>query len=205
MEILAALAAAVAVLLIGAVVWVGSPRGPSLKEVEHLRTPAIVEMGPQRVLLVRAKGNPHTVAKVAFGLLMKAYFKLQGVPKSGPSFKPPRGRWPVDSGQPPEKWTGLYAMPVPDTVQEVPPVRKKAGLSVELQTWEYGTVAQILHLGAYDQERDTVRLLKEFVASQGYAIAGDHEEEYLRGPGFLFRGNPERYLTLIRYPVRRAE
>jgi hypothetical protein len=205
MEILATLAVVVAALLIGAVVWVGRPRGPSLKEVEHLRTPAIVEMGPQKVLQVRAKGDPNTVAKVAFGLLMKAYFKLKDVPKSGPSFKPPRGRWPVDSGQPPEEWTGLYAMPVPDPTQEVPPVGEVAGLSVELDTWEYGTVAQILHVGGYDQEAGTVRTLKEFVASEGYEIAGLHEEEYLRGPGFLFRGNPERYLTLIRYPVRRGE
>jgi hypothetical protein len=41
------------------------------------------------------------------------------------------------------------------------------------------------------------------IADQGYEIAGPHEEEYLRGPGMLFAGDPEGYLTLIRYEVRR--
>jgi effector-binding domain-containing protein len=204
MGFVAALAVIVALILVAAVFWYGGPRGPSLEEVGHLQTPQILEMKPQKVLQVRAKGDPNKVARLAFGLLMKAYFSLKGVPRSGPAFKPPRGRWPVDSGLPPEEWEGQYAMPVPDRITEVPKVKEVGGLKLELDTWEYGSVAQILHLGGYDQEAETVDILKDFVASEGYEIAGIHEEEYLKGPGFLFAGNPERYLTLIRYPVRKA-
>ena len=78
-------------------------------------------------------------------------------------------------------------------------------LTVELVTWEYGEVAQILHVGGYDEETADTEALKEFIRSQGYEITGLHEEEYLKGPGFLFAGNPDKYLTLIRYPVKKID
>jgi effector-binding domain-containing protein len=94
-------------------------------------------------------------------------------------------------------------MPVPDSVTALPSKGPEAGLEVALATWEYGEVAEILHVGPYSAEEPTVARLKSFIAERGYEIAGAHEEEYLRGPGMLFAGDPGSYLTLIRYPVRR--
>jgi hypothetical protein len=76
---------------------------------------------------------------------------------------------------------------------------------VELVTWDYGEVAQILHVGRYDAEIDDTETLLGFIRSQGYEVTGLHEEEYLKGPGFLFAGNPDNYLTVIRYPVRKID
>ncbi|NNM05918.1 MAG: hypothetical protein HKO65_12580 [Gemmatimonadetes bacterium] len=95
-------------------------------------------------------------------------------------------------------------MPVPETVNSLPENAKDGALEVELTTWEYGEVAQILHVGRWDAEVSTVDSLHGFLRSQGYQISGQHEEEYLKGPGFLFAGNPDEYLTLIRYPVTKA-
>ena len=103
-----------------------------------------------------------------------------------------------------EDWEGLYAMPVPETVIELPENAQDGDLKVELTTWEYGEVAQILHVGRWDAEVPTVDSLHGFLRSQGYRISGLHEEEYLKGPGFLFAGNPDKYLTLIRYPVEKV-
>jgi hypothetical protein len=205
MEILIPAVVAVAAVLLAVLVWMGMPKGPSLRQVKHLAEPHLTEMEPQKVLLVEAEGDPNVVGKKAFGLLMKTYFRLKGVPKGGPSFKPPRARWQVDPQKPLEEWTGLYAMPVPDAITEVPAVGEGGDLSLELTTWAYGTVAQVLHVGPWDQEMDTIQSLKEFIQNQRFEISGPHEEEYLRGPGMLFMGNPKRYLTLIRYPVRKAE
>jgi effector-binding domain-containing protein len=94
-------------------------------------------------------------------------------------------------------------MPVPDSVATVPPGKAEDGLEVALTTWDYGDVAEILHVGPYSEEDATIGRLKAFIADQGYEIAGLHEEEYLRGPGMLFAGDPRSYLTFIRYPVRR--
>lgn len=204
MEIALVVVLVLVLLVIAGVLWIGMPKGPGLSDVAHLQTPEILEMDPQKVLLVQAQGNPNVVGKTAFGLLMKTYFGLKGVPKGGPAFKPPRARWPVDSGAPMEEWVGLYAMPVPETVMEIPEGANARGLTVELTTWDYGEVAQILHVGGWDQEPPTVEKLRAHVLSQGYEFSGQHEEEYLKGPGLLFAGNPDKYLTLIRYPVRKT-
>ena len=65
-----------------------------------------------------------------------------------------------------DEWTGLYAMPVPESVTELPEEASAGDLSMELATWEYGEVAQILHVGRWDQEEPTVERLKEFIESK---------------------------------------
>jgi hypothetical protein len=187
------------VLGVAFVVWFGFPMGPDLEEVAHLKEPRLTTMAPQKVIVVTARGDPNTAGKGAFGLLMSTYFRLEGVPKYGPGFKPP----PVEADLPADQWVGHYAMPVPDSVTELPGPAAKDGLSAELKTWDYGEIAEILHMGGYDKEKPTVERLKAFIEESGYEIAGLHEEEYLKGPGMIFRGNPESYLTIIRYPVRR--
>jgi hypothetical protein len=70
---------------------------------------------------------------------------------------------------------------------------------VVVETWDYGTVAQILHLGAYADEVPTIDRLHAFIAEQGYEIAGPHEEEYLSRPG------AKEQKTRIRYQVQKVE
>lgn len=190
----------VLILALG-IIWIGSPKGPSLESVAHLKAPRISTLPSQKVIQVIAKGNPNDVGKGAFGLLMGTYFKLKGVPKGGPEFKPPRARWPLSAEVPIGQWVGYYAMPVPESITELPEVESKEGLSASLVTWEYGQVAEILHVGGYDKEKPTIEKLKGFIENQGFQITGLHEEEYLRGPGMFFRGNPDTYLTVIRYQV----
>lgn len=36
-------------------------------------------------------------------------------------------------------------------------------------------------------------------------VVGEHEEEYVKGPGMLFAGDPEQYLTIIRLRVEKDE
>lgn len=62
---------------------------------------------------------------------------------------------------------------------------------------------EILHLGPYDREGPTVERLRLFADSAGYVLTGEHEEEYIRGPTMAGPGNPEAYLTILRYRVRR--
>ncbi|HEU5318217.1 MAG TPA: GyrI-like domain-containing protein, partial [Chloroflexota bacterium] len=96
---------------------------------------------------------------------------------------------------PKDEWRGAWGLPIPDGIEEVP--QKVQGTEVRPETWEYGTVAQILHIGPYATEPPTVRRLHDFIAAQGYEIAGEHEEEYLTRP------TARVVKTLIRYPVRK--
>jgi hypothetical protein len=191
------------IVIIIAVIIFQKFSGPDLSSYLVLKDPAIRTMGPQKVLVVEARGNPSKTGKEAFKLLFKAYFGLKGVPK-GKGMAAPRARWPMSVSVPREQWIGRFAMPLPDTVRDIrfPPAPE--GMNMKVATWRYGEVAEILHRGPYNEEKPTVERLHTFIALQGYEVAGDHEEEYLKGPGVMFKGNPRDYYTVIRYPVRKS-
>jgi hypothetical protein len=176
--------------------------GPKFEDVKQLLEPRMVTKTSPKVLVVEATGDPNQTYGRAFGLLFKAYFKIKDRPK-GHSIEAPRARWPKPLTTPKNEWVGMYALPVPSTVKDLAVVKSKEGLHVELGEWHYGEVAEILHVGPYSKEEVTVKKLKRFITQSTYEICGPHEEEYLKGPG-LFRTNPEKYLTIIRYQVRKV-
>jgi hypothetical protein len=180
-------------------------RGPDIARYRYLRDPGIRTMPPQRVLVVEAKGSPEIAGKKAFGLLFKAYFSLKGVPKKGKTVPAPRARWPRSVSVPIAEWSGLYAMALPDTIKGIPLPAAPKNLTIQVATWEYGKVAEILYTGPYDKEEPSITRLHGFVKDRGYEITGEHEEEYLRGPGMFFRGDPEKYVTIIRYRIKKTE
>jgi hypothetical protein len=181
-----------------------APGGPDPAQFEYLKEPQMRVMTDQKVLQVEAKGEPEAVGGAAFGLLFKTYFKLKGVPK-GPRQPAPRARWPLSLDTPKGQWIGRYAMPVPESIGPLPAQEAGAsGLRVEITTWPYGQVAEILHVGSYDTEEPTIRRLMRFIKDSGYETVGEHEEEYIKGPGMFSKGNPEKYLTIIRYRVKKA-
>ncbi|MCI0691088.1 GyrI-like domain-containing protein [candidate division KSB1 bacterium] len=179
-------------------------RGPDLTRYESLKDPKISTAQNQKMIVVAAKGDPNVAGEKAFGLLFRMYFKMKDTPK-GPNQPAPRARWPVALDTPKTEWVGLYAMPVPETTTELPQYEAAPELKVSLTTWEYGEVAEILYFGPYDKEQPTVTRLMEFIKAQGYETIGAHEEEYLKGPTMFSKGDPEKYVTIIRYRVKKTE
>jgi hypothetical protein len=200
--ILIAVPILLAIALVGlGVMFAGS--GPDPAQFMYLKQPQMRTMADQRVLVVETKGDPTAAGGEAFGLLFKTYFKLKGVPK-GRKQPAPRARWPLALDTPKDQWIGRYAMPIPDGVDALPgSAQSTSGLRAELARWEYGPVAEILHAGPYSREEPTIRRLTDFIREGGYVIKGEHEEEYIKGPGMFFKGNPEKYLTIIRYRIKK--
>ena len=159
--------------------------------------PQIVEMPAQRMAVVYGKGRPDKVFAELFPALYGSVYTLKfALKKQGvPTFKisPPRSRYPDGLLVPMEQWTIITGIPVPEDTASLP--QKVPGIEVKLETWEYGTVAQILHLGAYDQEKPTVERLQKFIEYSGYQITVVHEEEYLTKP------DAKVMKTIIRYQV----
>jgi hypothetical protein len=178
-------------------------QGPDLTKYEPLKEPKISTAPNQKMLVVEAKGDPNVAGEKAFGLLFRMYFKMKDTPK-GPSQPAPRARWPIALDTPKTEWVGLYAMPIPETTTELPQYEATPEPKVTLTTWEYGEVAEILHVGPYDKEQPTVARLMEFIKAQGYEVVGEHEEEYLKGPTMFSKGDPEKYVTIIRYRVKKS-
>jgi effector-binding domain-containing protein len=138
----------------------------------------------------------------AFKLLFKTYFTLQGVSRAGRQ-PAPRARWTFSADTPRKEWRGRYALPVPQAVSDLP--EKVAGpMPIVITTWAYGDVAEMLHVGSYSTEQPDIERLRAFIESQGYRVVGDHEEEYVKGPGMIFAGDPDTYLTIIRLRVKKG-
>lgn len=169
---------------------------------DHLKEPKISNKKHQKMLVIEAKGDPNIIGEKAFGLLFQLYYSMKETPK-GPIQPAPRARWPVSLDAPKSEWMGFYALPVPETITELPQYEEQEGLKASLTTWEYGEVAEILHVGPYDKEEPTMKRLMDFVKDQGYIVFGEHEEEYIKGPTMYGKGDPEKYLTIIRYHVKK--
>ena len=170
-----------------------TPRKPYKTE------PQILEIPPQKMAVVCGKGAPGEVFPELMPALYGSVFTLKfDLKKKGlPTFKVSglRARYPDAHLVPKEEWAHIIGLPIPEDTASLP--QKVAGIEVKIETWEYGTVAQILHLGAYDQEGPSVERLHKFIEENGYEIAGMHEEEYLTSP------DAKVPKTIIRYPVRK--
>jgi hypothetical protein len=162
-------------------------------------TPVILEMPAQTMAVVVSKGDPKVVGEQVFPALYGAAYTLKfALKKAGKEdFKVTglRARWPDAHLLPKDQWTAYWALPIPDGTTELP--KKVPEPEVAIEVWQYGTVAEILHLGPYTEEGPTVQMLHQFIAESGYEIAGVHEEEYLTRP------DAKNQKTIVRYPVRR--
>ena len=161
--------------------------------------PQILEMPPQKMAVVYGKGAPEKVfAECMPALYGSAYtLKFDLKAKGLPTFKVTglRARYPDAHLVSKEEWTHIMALPVPEDTTSL--TQKVPGIEVKIENWEYGTVAQILHLGPYDQEYHSIERLHKFLEESGYEIIGTHEEEYLTSP------DAKVQKTIIRYEVRR--
>lgn len=84
--------------------------------------------------------------------------------------------------------------------------KKKTDFSkVEFLTYDEGLCVQCMHIGPYDEEPATIRLMDEFMKEQGFVLDITdkrlHHEIYLSDAR---RVAPERLKTVIRHPIRKA-
>ncbi len=153
-------------------------------------------------------GDPNQeTAKLMPPLYATAYAVRKIYKEKGMPFKVEklRGRWPsflLEINK--SDWSGFYGLPVPNDVDKLPQIKTEKlipGISVTLETWQYGTVAQILHIGAYTKEQTTVQKLQDFIRTSGYQIIeNSHEEIYLSDPQ---KTAPEKLKTIILYRLKK--
>jgi hypothetical protein len=163
-----------------------------------LRAPQILDLPPQTMAVVTTTGDPNVIGKEALGALYGAVYTLKfALKKQGREFKVGalRARWPDAQLLPREQWHGIWALPIPDDTTVL--AQKVPGVDVTIARWEYGPVAQILHVGPFSTEGPTIEQLHAFIAEAGFALAGPHEEEYLTVP------TAKVQKTIIRYVIRK--
>lgn len=193
--------------------------------------PQIVEIPSMNYIAVRGKGNPNeengayqqaigVLYAIAYTLKMsyKTDYKIEGffeyvVP-------PLEGFWWQDgvTGVDYSKkdsfcWISLIRLPDFITkadfdwaVQEASRKKKLDCSAAEFLTVDEGLCVQIMHIGPYDDEPATVQIMDDYLAANDYVndISADrmHHEIYLSDAR---KTAPEKWKTVIRHPIRKAE
>jgi effector-binding domain-containing protein len=171
-----------------------------LSKYQFLKEPKISTKSPMKVMAIEIVGDPSSTAGTAFSRLYKMKFKLKNDSLKDVS---PRARWPNSVETPRAEYLGIFALPVSKEVDSIPYDADNPEPKIKLLTWEYGEVAEILHIGSYTKEPPTIEKLHNHISVNGFEILGMHEEEYLKGPGMFIKGNPDEYQTIIRYQVKK--
>ena len=193
--------------------------------------PEILTIPPVRYIAVRGEGDPNVeggayqqaisvLYAVAYTLKMshKTDHKIEGffeyvVP-------PLEGFWQQEapgaidySRKEAFRWVSVIR--VPDFVTQadfdwaVETASKKKKLdcsSAELLTMEEGLCVQMMHLGPFDTEPESVARMDAYLQEHGYAndFSGErmHHEIYLSDARKV---PPEKWKTVLRHPIRRME
>ena len=192
--------------------------------------PEIVTVPKANYIAVRGKGNPNEIDSayqqaisilyaVAYTLKMsyKTEHKIEGffeyvVP-------PLEGFWwqdNVDGIDYADKaafnWISVIRLPEFITkkdfewaVETASEKKKLDCSSAEFLTVDEGLCVQIMHIGAFDDEPQTVTLMDEYIAQNGYE--NDITESRLHHEIYLSDARkvaPEKWKTVIRHPIKRS-
>ena len=127
------------------------------------------------------------------------------------------GQWWVEGSDasfakaPKEQWRWKLMIRTPEFIKEkdlekasAALVKRGKGANVErvgLETLDEGDCVQMLHVGPYEKECETIAFMQEFAEKQRLRFHGRHHEIYLSDPR---RVPPERLKTILRHPVKAA-
>lgn len=103
--------------------------------------------------------------------------------------------WTVMIMQPPHITEEIYQDALAQLAKKKPSPRLS---QLRFEEFEEGPCIQMMHIGPYDTEPDTVDKMMAFASENGYRIGGRHHEIYLSDPR---RSAPEKWKTILRYPI----
>ena len=190
------------------------------------KTPTIVEIPTMNYIAVRGKGNPNEsggeyqqALNLLYGIAYTIKMSKKGTHKIEGYFDyvvpPLEGLWWTESGdidytrKEDFNWISLIRLPDFVTKEEFDwaieeaSLKKKTDFSkVEFFTYSEGVCVQCMHIGSYDDEPETIKLLHNFAHSSGCNIdinsSRFHHEIYLSDPR---RTAAEKLKTVIRLPI----
>lgn len=151
----------------------------------------VKQVEPVTVAFVAKKGS-YSQIPLAFPDLY-AWIAQQGYVPSGPRM----GAYYQPPGQVPEEEL-VWEIQSPIVGDVAPCEPDEEGLGVK--GVEGGEVAFALHEGPFDQVGAVWEVVKEWIAHNGYEIAGPGQEVYLSDPSNV---RPEDLMTEVRFPVKK--
>ncbi len=192
--------------------------------------PSLVEIPPMNYIAVRGQGNPNEedgeykkAINLLYGIAYTIKMSYKGDHKIDGYFEyvvpPLEGFWwqegikGVDY-QHKEDFNWISVIRLPDfvsredfnwAVQEATRKKKTDFSKAEFYHYEEGLCVQCMHLGSYDDEPVTVKMMDDFIRENGYVLDINdnrmHHEIYLSDPR---KAEASKLKTVIRHPIRKA-
>lgn len=189
--------------------------------------PALVTLEPAYYLVLNGQGHPNEPGgcfQKAIAALYSVAYPLKMLYKSrGLDYKMPPmealwwaygtfGDEPRDLGNLGPDWRWKAMLMVPDYVQPEDVEAVKAEqlhrksvpciAEIELELVDEGLCVQVMHLGPYAEEPQSIRAMRRLMETAGLRVCGLHHEVYFNNPASTA---PAKLRTLLRQPVSRME
>jgi hypothetical protein len=190
--------------------------------------PEAIDVPPMNFISVRGKGDPNEQEGEymrALEMLYSVAYTIRMSHKSGHEIAgffdyvvpPLEGLWWIeglegmDYGRKSDlNWISMIRLPdfvnmeELDWAKEHAEEKKSIDVSkVKFMTYHEGLCVQCMHVGPYDDEPTTVRMMSEFVSEKGYMTdlndVRRHHEIYLSDAR---KSDPSKLKTVIRHPIR---
>jgi DNA-binding transcriptional MerR regulator/effector-binding domain-containing protein len=83
------------------------------------------------------------------------------------------------------------------------PIRKGKEIEgVSVRELKGGNCVSLIHKGAYENLSESYKKIFGYINEKGYKTLLPSREVYIKGPGMIFKGNPNNYLTEIQILVK---
>ena len=201
------------------------------KELYRPKTePSVINVPEMVFLMVDGSGDPNVsqeyidAVQALYGLsyairmnkTWAGYFEYVVAPLEGlwrvddPNF---RGKGALITDKSKLIWTSLIRQPdfvtpeIFEQAKEIARKKKPEGdfSKVRLEKFNEGLCIQVMHIGPYDTEADTIVKIGRYAKDNGYTEnfkdGNGHHEIYLGDPR---KSAPEKLKTIIRHPVRKG-
>lgn len=196
--------------------------------------PGIVEVPVMNYIAVQGKGDPNVEGgayKESIGLLYAIAFTIKMSKKGSHNIEgyfdyvvpPLEGFWQQENADGTisgeidysrkEDFQFISVIRLPDfvtkedfdwAVKEAAEKKKTDFSKVEYLTYNEGLCVQCMHIGSYDDEPETVKMMHDFMTAQGYELdISDkrfHHEIYLSDARKVA---PEKRKTVVRHPIKK--
>jgi len=184
------------------------------------KKPALIDARGFNYIMIDGKGNPNNsqAFQTAIETLFSTAYAVKAFAKKSLNkdftVPPLEGLWwaedmAVFSAGKKDSWFWTLMIPLPDfadnslVIEAIMTVKiKKPHLKTDVlrfENYSEGKSVQMLHLGAYNEEAESMKLLHAFIKANGYAMEKKHHEIYLSD---FRRTPPEKLKTILRQPVR---
>ena len=185
------------------------------------KKPQLVEIHKAKYLVVSGRGAPgseefETKIGALYGVAYTMKMTRKFAAKQDYTIGKLEGQWWLDGERQdfattdPKQWNWKLLIRTPDFVGDdeldkaIETLLKKGKepqvRQVMFESFGEGPCTQMLHVGSYDKEPETILQMEAFAKQQDMEFHGRHHEIYLSDPR---RVPPDRLKTILRHPVRK--